>query len=49
VKSETKEVCLASKRVVTLRDAEGALGAGATRVLIAENCVMTRFSATTRH
>jgi len=41
VKSETKEVCLASKRVVTLRDAQDARAAGATRVLIAENCVIT--------
>ncbi|MGD0731275.1 MAG: class II aldolase/adducin family protein [Terracidiphilus sp.] len=41
MKSEAKSIDISSQKVVTMRDAQSALAAGATRVLIAENCVVT--------
>jgi len=39
--NEAKSIDISSQKVVTMRDAQSALAAGATRVLIAENCVVT--------
>jgi L-fuculose-phosphate aldolase len=41
VKSEVKSIDISGKKLVAMRDAESALAAGATRVLICENCVVT--------
>jgi L-fuculose-phosphate aldolase len=41
VKNEAKSIDISSQRVVTLRDAQNALAAGASCVLIGEHCVMT--------
>jgi L-fuculose-phosphate aldolase len=41
VKTETKNFDISGQKVVTMRDAQGALAAGATHILIAENCVVT--------
>lgn len=41
MKSELKSVDISGQRVVTMRDAQSALAAGASRVLIGENCVVT--------
>lgn len=41
MKSETKNFDLADRKVVTMRDAQGALTGGATHMLIAENAVVT--------
>jgi L-fuculose-phosphate aldolase len=41
VKTEVKQFDITGQRVLTMRDAQNALSAGATEVLIAENCVVT--------
>jgi L-fuculose-phosphate aldolase len=41
VKNEVKSVDISGQRVVTMRDAQSAVAAGAGRVLIGENCVVT--------
>ena len=41
MKSESKDIDISSQRVVTMRDAQSARAAGATRLLAAENCVVT--------
>jgi L-fuculose-phosphate aldolase len=41
VKSGTKNLDLSGQKVITMRDAQGALAGGATSVLIAEGCVIT--------
>lgn len=41
VKSETKQFDLTGKKVVTMRDAQEANGAGASHVTVAEGCVIT--------
>jgi L-fuculose-phosphate aldolase len=41
VKNGTKNIDLSGRKVLTLRDAQGAATGGATGVLIAENCVIT--------
>jgi L-fuculose-phosphate aldolase len=41
VKQDNKTVDISSRRVVTMRDVQDAVSAGASRVVTAENCVMT--------
>ncbi len=41
VKNEAKSIDISSKKLLSLRDAQDALAAGANRVLICENCVVT--------
>ena len=41
MKNEAKSIDISSKKLVSLRDAQDALAAGANRVLICENCVVT--------
>ena len=39
--NELKSVDISGQKVVTMRDAQGALSAGASRVFIGESCVVT--------
>ncbi len=41
MRNELKSVDISGQKVVTMRDAQSALAAGASRVLIGENCVVT--------
>ncbi len=41
MKSETKSIDISGQKVVTMRDAQSALAAGASRVLVGEGCVVT--------
>ena len=41
MKNEAKSVDISGQKVVTMRDAQSALAAGASHVLIGENCVVT--------
>ena len=41
MKNEVKSIDISGKKLVAMRDAESALAAGASRVLICENCVVT--------
>jgi L-fuculose-phosphate aldolase len=41
VKSELKSIDISSQKLVAMRDAQSALAAGANRLLICENCVVT--------
>jgi L-fuculose-phosphate aldolase len=41
VKSEVKSIDISGQKLLSMRDAQSALAAGASRVLICENCVVT--------
>jgi L-fuculose-phosphate aldolase len=41
MKNEVKSIDISGQKLVTMRDAQSALAAGASRVLIGENCVVT--------
>ena len=41
MKSETKNLDLSGKKVVTMRDAQGAVSGGATQIAVAASCVIT--------
>src|ERR1035437_7484828 len=41
VKSKMKSIDITSQKLVAMRDAQNAVAAGANKVLIAENCVVT--------